>query len=260
MKTPISYYGGKQNMVRHILPLFPQHKQYVEPFFGGGAVFFAKTPSDHEVINDLDNRVINFYRVLQGNFEGLQDLIKSTLHSEAVHKYAKDILEDEAISEVERAWAFWVRCNMSFGYVVGAGFAFANSKNRIGLKNKRDKFESHYKKRVEGIEIFCRDAIDLIKLKDTPDTFFYCDPPYVSSDCGHYKGYTKDNFMELLELLSNIKGKFLLSSYPDPELEKYSQWHTKKIIQNLSVTQNTYSDTKTEVLTYNYLEMQNKLF
>ena len=127
MKTPISYYGGKQNMVRHILPMFPQHKQYVEPFFGGGAVFFAKTPSSHEVINDLDNRVINFYRVLQNNFEDSQNLIKSTLHSEALYQYAKDILDDDTISEVERAWAFWVQTNMSFSKKIYAGFAFENN-------------------------------------------------------------------------------------------------------------------------------------
>ena len=66
--------------------------------------------------------------------------------------------------------------------------------------------------------------------------------------------------MELLEVLSNIKGKFLLSSYPEPELEKYTQWNRKEIIQKLSVTQNTYSDTKTEVLTYNYELSQGRLF
>jgi DNA adenine methylase len=61
MKTPISYYGGKQKMIPHILPLIPEHKIYVEPFFGGGAIFFAKEPSKIEVINDIDKRVYNFW-------------------------------------------------------------------------------------------------------------------------------------------------------------------------------------------------------
>jgi DNA adenine methylase len=39
MKTPISHYGGKQQMLSHIIPKIPGHRTYVEPFFGGGAVF-----------------------------------------------------------------------------------------------------------------------------------------------------------------------------------------------------------------------------
>jgi DNA adenine methylase len=61
MKTPISYYGGKQSMLKHILPLIPEHKIYVEPFFGGGAVFFGKEPSKVEVINDYNSNVVVFY-------------------------------------------------------------------------------------------------------------------------------------------------------------------------------------------------------
>lgn len=45
LSTPISYYGGKQSMLPHILPLIPKHEIYVEPFFGGGAVFWAKEPT-----------------------------------------------------------------------------------------------------------------------------------------------------------------------------------------------------------------------
>ena len=42
MKTPITYWGGKQQLVPKILSLIPEHKQYCEPFFGGGALYFAK--------------------------------------------------------------------------------------------------------------------------------------------------------------------------------------------------------------------------
>lgn len=62
-KTPISYYGGKQAMLKKILPLIPDHVVYVEPFFGGGAVFFAKDKSEVEIINDYNSNVANFYRV-----------------------------------------------------------------------------------------------------------------------------------------------------------------------------------------------------
>ncbi len=59
MKTPISYYGGKQTMLKHILPLIPPHKLYTEAFCGGCAVLFAKPPVDCEVINDINKSLIN---------------------------------------------------------------------------------------------------------------------------------------------------------------------------------------------------------
>ncbi len=60
IKTPTSYYGGKQNLVRHILPLIPDHTVYTEPFVGGGAIFWSKPPSTTEIINDYNRELINF--------------------------------------------------------------------------------------------------------------------------------------------------------------------------------------------------------
>lgn len=72
MKTPIAYYGGKTNMLKHILPLIPgDHRTFVEPFFGGGAVLFGKEPSKVEVINDNLDIAVNFYLVVQNEFPAL---------------------------------------------------------------------------------------------------------------------------------------------------------------------------------------------
>ena len=80
-KTPISYYGGKQSMLKHILPIIPTHKVYVEPFFGGGAVFWAKEQSEIEVINDYNGNVVNFYEQLKTNFKELKNLVDATPYS-----------------------------------------------------------------------------------------------------------------------------------------------------------------------------------
>ena len=61
MKTPITYYGGKQTMLKHILPLIPKHEIYTEPFCGGAAVLFAKDPVKAEIINDINQNLTNFY-------------------------------------------------------------------------------------------------------------------------------------------------------------------------------------------------------
>ena len=76
-KTPISYYGGKQNMVSTILPLIPKHRIYTEAFFGGGAIFFAKEKSDAEIINDVHTMVVNFYEVVKSDFTTLKQKIEN---------------------------------------------------------------------------------------------------------------------------------------------------------------------------------------
>ena len=61
MRTPISYYGGKQTMLKHIIPLIPSHRLYTEAFCGGAAVLFAKSPVEAEIINDINMELTNFY-------------------------------------------------------------------------------------------------------------------------------------------------------------------------------------------------------
>jgi DNA adenine methylase len=90
------------------------------------------------------------------------------------------------------------------------------------------------------------------------DSFFYVDPPYYNSDCGHYDGYTIDDFERLLQLLSKLEGKFLLSSYPSPILKEYTKangWHTFSIEQTVSVANSNTTKPpkkKIEVFTANF--------
>lgn len=260
LKTPVTYYGGKQRLLKHILPLIPDHIQYVEPFFGGGAVYFAKQPSRGEVINDRKNEVINFYRVIKNDFKKLNKLIQSTLHSEYDFRRTRDILKSPVtcINRIEHAWSFWCQTRLTFSSNPLGGFSFTNNgKSPFTTANKKREFTRCFEKRLERTEIFCRDAIDLIKLKDGDDTFFYCDPPYVSADQGFYSGYTYKDFESLLDVLSKIKGKFLLSSYPEIELIKYRKkfgWNHLDISQTLSVqkVKNVKRRKKLECLTWNY--------
>lgn len=256
MKTCISYYGGKQNLISELLPLIPPHKQYVEPFVGGASLFFAKKPSQTEVINDFDLRVANFWQVLQTDFEALQTMVKNTLHHEHAYAHARDVLKAPIVDKVEFAWAFWVQTNMSFSSKLFAGFAFGNDNSRPSqTKSKKDKFLKPLYERINKTTIFCRDGLDLIVLKDSPNTFFYLDPPYAESNCGHYeKG--KNVYYDLLDLLPTIEGKWLMSSYPSEQLSNLrlaNGWNSKDISMNLSVDAvATKGKRKTECLTWNY--------
>ena len=91
MRTPITYYGGKQQLASTIIEMIPAHRIYVEPFFGGGAVFFAKGKSYLEVINDINDNLVTFYEVCQdaGLFAQLYDRVQHTLLLRA-YKYFED--------------------------------------------------------------------------------------------------------------------------------------------------------------------------
>ena len=123
LKTPISYYGGKQNMLKHILTLVPEHKIYIEPFFGGGSLFWAKEPAKCEVINDVNMNLVNFYQVLKNNGAALEMKIKETLHSRETYKKAMLIYDCPwlfADDPVIRAWAMYVVTNQGFLHMVGS--------------------------------------------------------------------------------------------------------------------------------------------
>ena len=253
-KPPLTYYGGKQKMLKHIIPLIPEHVIYNEPFFGGGAVFFEKQPSKIEFINDVNGEVVNFYRVIKRDFERLQDEIDCTLHSEFQHKQAREIYFNSTDKEpVLRAWAVWMLSHQSFYAILGSTWKCSKQRNLARhIQNRKEQFDERYVKRLEATSIFCRDAIDVISKTDAPETFHYIDPPYFNSDMGHYGGYTEADFENLLKILSKVKGKFMLSSYPSDLLDRYIKQYKWETIEFQMRRSTGKCGVKTEVLTLNY--------
>lgn len=259
LKTPISYYGGKQKLAKTVVNFFPEHNLYCEPFLGGGAVFFEKPPSEIEVINDTNQELINFFKVLKNRYHELASLVRTTLHSRRLHHDAEVIYESPHLfDEVRRAWALWVLSTQSFCAMLDGSWGYDKGKQTTTKKiiNKRDAFVNDYAIRLQNVQIECADALYIIQSRDTADSLFYCDPPYYNSACGHYDGYSEQDFENLLILLTTIKGKFLLSSYPSALLQKYAKankWHMWSIEQGVSVNSKSgYLKRKIEVMTANY--------
>jgi DNA adenine methylase len=258
MKTPLSYYGGKQTLAPIILGLIPEHRIYCEPFLGGAAVYFAKEPSKVEVINDTNGELVNFYEVVQRDFSALEKEVAISLHSRSKHRQAQVVYSNpEMFDRVKRAWAVWMLANSSYGCMLDASFGY----DRTGgtskkLDNKRESFTIDYAIRLQRTQIECCDALRVIRSRDMPDAFFYIDPPYVGSDQGHYDGYTQDDFDNLLKLLEAVKGKFLLSSFRNTALREFIKrngWHTVELKMACSMTNRSQAPRqKVEVLTANY--------
>lgn len=223
MRTPISYYGGKQTMLKHILPLIPRHRIYTEAFCGGAAVLFAKQPAEAEVINDIDSEITNFYYVAKVYYPDLRAEIEKTLHSRDLHAHAAHINAfPQFFSPPQRAWAVWALSKMSFASMLDGtfGYDFGGSMPKK-LRNGKDEFKERLCARLDRVTIENRNALDVIACYDSELAFHFVDPPYVNSDCGHYEGvFSELNLSQLLDLLAGVKGKFMLTMFPHEKVER----------------------------------------
>ena len=228
LRKPFQWYGGKGNLVSRLLPLVPDGGHpYVEPYFGGGSVFFAREPAPVEVINDLDGQVVNFFRVLQdkSSFEELRHRISYTPYARAEFERALALRESK--DPVERAWAFFVRCNQgTSGLAKTVGNWSRVFISREGTANNVNKWLMRiamldaFRWRIMRAQIDNRDALEVIRYWDSDGTVFYLDPPYVSSTRKTIDAYdreTNDEHHEaLVELLLKCRGAVVLSGYENP--------------------------------------------
>ena len=263
MKTPISYYGGKQTMLKHILPLIPSHKLYTEAFCGGAAVLFAKHPVDAEIINDLNMDLTTFYWMAKVNYQELKVEIDKTLHSRDMHAHAAHILNyPQFFSQAQRAWAVWALCKMSFASMMDGtfGYDFGGGMPKK-LSNAKDVFTEHLCARLENVTIENRDALEVVACYDNLDTFHFVDPPYINSDCGHYEGcFNEQNMEDLLKLLETVKGKFMLTMFPLPMIEDYAKkngWIIHRIERTISASK-TSRRKQEEWMVCNYNNLHGK--
>jgi len=260
MVTPLTYYGGKQQLAKVIIPLIPEHCTYVEPFVGGGAIFWSKPIAEVEVINDYNRELINFYEMVKNQFVELEKMIRITLHSRSLHSDALVIYNNPHLFDrLQRAWAVWVLCNQSFSSIIGDAWGYdkTSCSTAKSICNKRNSFSEDYAIRLQNVQIENTDAIRIINSRDHAKAFHYCDPPYYNSDCGHYDGYSKEDFESLLKCLAEAKGKFLLSSYPSDLLTRFTNdhsWSTVRIQKEVLVDNSAGKPRKKkiEVLTANY--------
>lgn len=267
MRTPITYYGGKQGLSGRIISMIPKHRIYCEPFFGGGAVFFAKGKSEIEVINDKNEMLINFYQICRKKFNTLQKMIQCSLHSESDFLKAKDIYNKRIESnDIEKAWALWILSHECHAANFHGGWRYCNGTagTHLGrvLRIKREEFTDKLSDRLCEVQISCRDALKVIKNRDSDETFFYLDPPYPGASQGHYYGFSEKDLADLLMLISELKGKFILSNYWTDTLkyavERYG-WNYKEVDVTTHSAVNKVSRKSTEVMVYNY-ELEPTLF
>jgi DNA adenine methylase len=220
------WYGGKFSHLDWLLPLLPEAHHYCEPFAGSAAVLINWPSSPVETYNDLDGEVANFFRVLRDQKETLIEAIGLTPFSR--EEFSLAVAGDQnGLSDLERARRFFVRARQTrTGLAQTATLGrWANCKNtsRSGMSG----VISRWLGSVEGlpevalrllrVQIENRPALEVIKLYDSPQTLFYCDPPYPHGSRGDSRAYEYEMddvaHADLAETLHGCTGKVAVSGY-----------------------------------------------
>lgn len=232
------WYGGKFNHLDWLLPLLPDAHHYCEPFAGSGAVLINREPSLVETYNDVDGEVVNFFRVLREQSAELQHAIALTPFSrEEFHLAVLGSLQ--GISDLERARRFYVRARQTrTGLAQTATLGrWANCKgtSRAGMSGVVSRWLGGIEAlpeiaaRLLRVQIENRPAIDLIRVYDSNDTLFYCDPPYLHDTRGDSRAYgyemTEGAHINLATVLNRCKGKVAVSGYRNSLMDRlYRNW------------------------------------
>jgi DNA adenine methylase len=232
------WYGGKFSHLEWLLPLLPTAHHYCEPFAGSAAVLLNRSPSPLETYNDIDGEVVNFFKVLRDEPEELSRVIGLTPFSREEF-YTAITGSTRGVSRLERARRFYIRARQTrTGLAQTATLGrWANCKNtsRAGMSGVISRWLGGIEAlndigtRLMRVQIENRPAIDVIRLYDSPQTLFYCDPPYLHETRGDSNAYgfemNEEQHHELSRALHRVSGKAAISGYRCALMDKlYKDW------------------------------------
>jgi DNA adenine methylase len=252
MNSPFAYIGGKSRLSKQIITEIPAHKTYCEVFSGAAWVFFRKEPSAVEVINDLDSDLIAFYRVVQNHLEEFLRQFKWLLTSREWFEDWKNQLEARGLTDIQKAARYYYVQRQAFGGRVRSRTygVQPDRRPRINLIRMEEEMSAVHL-RLSQVWIESLSWKDLILRYDRSGAFFYCDPPYF--ECPDYKhNLVFEDYVSMAELLSKIKGKFMLSINDHPKMREVFKGFRMRPVSLLYSVSKDKSTKGKELLIRNY--------
>ena len=203
--------GSKSRLVQHLLPHIAQvsHRCYVEPFCGTCSVLLAKPRSEVEVVNDTDGCLVNALRQIQHHPDELLRQLTAVANSREEFLLRK---AQPGWTEIQRAASYLYLNNLSFGgenksygVVRSSGGGASTPSSRI----VRQTAALHA--RLERVNVERLDWERCVALYDSPDTLFFCDPPYIGCKVNSYAAWTAPQVQRLHDVLFAIKGQWIVT-------------------------------------------------
>jgi DNA adenine methylase len=197
----LKWAGGKRSLVERIQSFFPDdhlERSYHEPFMGGGAVFFSLEPVRGSV-NDINPRLMNFYRVVRDRPEELIEVASGYRYEKEEYYSLRSRFNTRPVDPVEDA-ALLLYLNKT-GY---NGLYRVNSKGEFNVPFGRYKDPTivHPERIMKAgrllrsVDIRCGDFLYLLKTAEAGDLCYF-DPPYMPvSRTAHFTDYYAGGFTD----------------------------------------------------------------
>lgn len=246
MKPIIKYPGGKRQELPYILPRIPSYAgRYVEPFFGGGAVFFALEPQN-AIIGDANERLMSFYRQVRDGYNSLKSEIDELSFiynsNESEYRAAEAASPQKRVKNANEELYYAIRRmfneNDNMIYSDAAMFYFLNKTAFSGLvrANRQGAFNTpfgRYKKLdanalleahsrlLQKTTVLCGDYSDTLR-QCRADDFVFLDPPYdgVFTNYGNGKDFGEDDHERLAAAFRALPCKAMLVIGKTPLTER----------------------------------------
>ena len=220
MYSPISWMGSKRRLAKVILPHFPVHQCYVEPFAGSGALLFQRAePAPAEVLNDINGDIVNFFRVAKHHLNEFCNQFRWAISSRQIFDWLKST-PPETLTDIQRAARFFYLQKLTFGgNLTGRSFGTStSSKPHLNLV-RLEECMSEVHTRLSYVNIEQLDWQKCVERYDRPHTLFFLDPPYFQV-AGYGKKFNLADYKALVTAMSTIKGKALLTINDHKEMRK----------------------------------------
>ncbi len=261
VRSPVCWMGGKAKHAKRIVPLFPEHLTYLEPFGGGGHVLAYKAPSQGEVYNDLDENLVNFMRVCRDQAEELQARLRWVPYSRKQFNLWRHEMRGNRwheLPDVDRAAIWFSILRQCFSASMASGsWGYTTWRHGRAGSWAPDTFANT----IEGLLLPFRDRLrhvqienlsydDCIQRYEGPEALIYADPPYVGTEQVYAEGgFNEADHRRLAELLHATPAKVVLSYEEHPLVEELYQGWRKVTFQAARHSQKSMKGQKKRVAT-----------
>ena len=268
VEAPLAWFGGKSagntrgvnSWIRGMLPAVSPGQTYVEPYAGMLGVLLSRAKAANEVANDLDSRIVNFWRVVRDDTDELERRLLATPHSRSTYREAKTICmnaDASDASDIDLAWAFTIAVGQAVSGIIGAGwstnrgFKLDDTYHRVNKWSKRPHAITHAAliARIRDVTLECKQGAEVASYyAANPLAVIYCDPPY---SAGAYGYREKANLHDLIDAVKHARARILISGYADDPYDDLLDWHRHEQ-QTLITTARHGTHDRLEVAWTNY--------